>query len=197
MKMDRSIARVAGFRIWLAAVVALMLVAAGPVSVFAAQVSTPSAGEEQVYADPDGRFQIPIPTNWIAEEQDGYVRVATRDGKISIAAAIVPAGGATPAIDAAMRLIDPEFESAALTDLLATPTSSSDDTAFYTFDDGAESGQLVQALGRKIGDESIFVLVLEGELEAVKLRQVQVDKIFQGILIRAEPAATPVASPAT
>ena len=79
---------------------------------------------------------------------------------------------------------------------IGLPKNLTDTCAFYTFDDGAESGQISQALGRKIGDESVFVLVLRGELEAVKLRQVQVDKIFEGILIRTESVATPVASPA-
>ncbi len=123
--MDRSNVRVAGMRFWLAAAVALMLAVAAPVGALATQVSTPTAGEDQVYVDPDKRFQVPIPTNWIAEEQDGYVRIVTSDGKIAIAAAIVEAGGATPGIDAAMRLIDPEFENAALTDLLATPATAS------------------------------------------------------------------------
>ncbi len=194
--MDRSIARVAGIRFWLTVAVAFGLAVAVPAGVMAVQVSTPTAGEDQVYVDPDNRYQIPIPTNWVAEEFDGYVRIATRDGKISITATIIEAGGATAGIDAAMRLIEPEFENVALTGLLATPATEADDSAFYTFDDGAESGEISQALGRKIGDESVFVLVLRGELEAVKLRQVQVDKIFEGILIRTESAATPVASPA-
>src|SRR4051812_13560254 len=56
--------------------VVLALALAGPAQVLA-QVSTPTAGEDSVYRDPEGRFAIPIPTNWIAEEHDGYVSVAT------------------------------------------------------------------------------------------------------------------------
>ncbi|MEZ4506720.1 MAG: hypothetical protein R2848_12955 [Thermomicrobiales bacterium] len=83
----------------------------------------------------------------------------------------------------------------ALDELLATPTTQIDSSALYTFDDGSESGQLLQGLGRKIGENEVFVLVLQGDLETVKLRQVQVDKIFDGILIRTEASASPVASP--
>ncbi len=160
------------------------------------QVSTPTAGDDQMYVDPEDRFAVPIPTNWTAEEHDGYVQVVANDGKITVTVAIVQAAGATPGIDLLMRQLDPEFESAALADLLATPETGRDDSAFYTFDDGVESGQLFEALGRKIGDDSVFVLVLQGELEAVKLRQVQINKILDGIVIRAETGATPVASPA-
>lgn len=173
-----------------------MLLLAAPAGAFAAQVSTPEAAAEQVYVDPELRFQIPIPTNWVAEERDGYVRIAAGDGKIAISAGIVAATGASAGIDAFMRLIDADFESAALQILLATPETGTDASAVYTFDDGTESGQLLQALSRKVGDQSVFVLVLQGEAEAVGLRQVQVDKIIQGIVIRTESEATPVASPA-
>ncbi|MEZ4506719.1 MAG: hypothetical protein R2848_12950 [Thermomicrobiales bacterium] len=54
---------------------------------------------------------MPVPTNWVAEEHDGYVRVVTSDDKIWVAAAIVKAEGATPGIDAFMHLLDEEFES--------------------------------------------------------------------------------------
>lgn len=175
-----------------AAVLALLLVV--PLGA-AAQVSTPAA-EDQVYVSADKTFQIPIPTNWTAEERDGYVRISTSDGKIEVSAAIVGAPGATPGIDLFLRTLDADFENESLADLIATPATTTDDTALYTIDDGSESGRLLQAIGRKVGDGSVFVLVLDGELEAVKLRQVQVDKIFEGTLIRTESDATPVASPA-
>ncbi len=194
MQMDRSIAQRMRKGFWGIAMAFLLVVLAIPVGAMAAQVSTPTAGDEQMYVDPSDRFAVPIPTNWIAEEQEGYVRIATSDGKITIFAAIVEAPGATSGIDMLLRLVDPEFENAALTELLATPEAGADESAFYTFDDGAESGQLVQALGRKVGDD-VFVLALQGELESVKLRQIQVDKIFEGTLIRTESEATPAASP--
>jgi hypothetical protein len=194
MEMDRRIVRMSRNWLWMLATPFLLLVLAFPGSVAVAQVSTPAAEDEPLYVDPNNRFAIPIPTNWVAEEQDGFVVISTSDGKISISAGIVDAPGATSGIDLFMRLLDPEFDNTALAELLATPATGSDDTALYTFDDGAESGQLVQALGRRAGDD-VFVLVLRGELEAVKLRQVQVDKIFEGTLIRIEGDATPVASP--
>jgi hypothetical protein len=180
-------------RVWVFAAAFLMLSLALPAGL-SAQVTTPEADGQQYYVDPTDRYAVPIPTNWSAEEHDGYVVVATNDGKIAISAAIVEASGATPAIDAFLRLIEVEFDSSALETLLATPSTTEDSTAFYTFDDGSESGQLLQALGRKLGDD-VFVLVLQGDFETVKLRQVQVDKIFEGILIRTESSATPVASP--
>ena len=178
--------------IWVLAAVVLAFRATGPI--VDAQVSTPTAGEESVYRDPDGRFVIPIPTNWVAEEHDGYVRVVTMDEKISVTIAVVSGTSATDAIESTMRLLDSDFEATPLPGLMATPTSGSDDIALYTYDDGSASGQLIQAFGRRV-EGVVFVLVLQGELESVKLRQVQVDKIQQGILINPDALGSPAATP--
>ena len=123
----------------------LVLALAGPEAALA-QVSTPTAGEDTVYRDPQGRFTIPIPTNWIAEEHEGYVTVGTDDKKIGISLVLISGVGASDAITQAMKLIDPSSNATPLPELMATPTSGSDDVALFTYDDGSASGQLVQAL---------------------------------------------------
>lgn len=160
-----------------------------------AQVSTPTAGEDAVYHDPDGRFAMPIPTNWIAEEHDGYVTVITSDKKIAISLVLIPDVGASEAIAQAMKRIHPDSEATPLPELMATPTSGSDDVALFTYDDGSASGQLVQAYGQRVGNV-VFVLVLEGDLETIGLRQVQVDKIRFGIQVFPDALGSPVATPA-
>ena len=172
----------------------LVLVLAGPGAALA-QVSTPTAGEDTVYRDPQGRFTIPIPTNWIAEEHDGFVTVGTDDKKIAISLVLISGVGASDAIGQAMKLIDPSSEATPLPELMATPSSGSDDVALFTYDDGSASGQLVQAYGQRVGDV-VFVLVLQGDLETVGLRQVQVDKVRFGIQVFPEALGSPVATPA-
>ena len=172
----------------------LVLTLAGPEAALA-QVSTPTAGEGTVYRDPQGRFTIPIPTNWIAEEHQGFVTVGTDDKKIGISLVLISGVGASDAIGQAMKLIDPNSDATPLPDLMATPTSGSDDVALFTYDDGSASGQLVQAYGQRVGDV-VFVLVLQGDLETVALRQVQVDKVRFGIQVFPEALGSPVATPA-
>jgi hypothetical protein len=172
----------------------LILVLAGPGAALA-QVSTPTAGEDTVYRDPQGRFTIPIPTNWIAEEHDGFVTVGTDDKKVAISLVLISGVGASDAITQAMKLIDPSSNATPLPELMATPSSGSDDVALFTYDDGSASGQLVQAYGQRVGDV-VFVLVLQGDLETVALRQVQVDKVRFGIQVFPEALGSPVATPA-
>lgn len=161
-----------------------------------AQVSTPSAGgDDATYRDPEGRFAIPIPTNWIAEEHDGYVVVLTDDKKISIALAVIPTSEASEAIVQAMKIIYPDSDATPLPDLMATPTSGGDDVALFTYDDGSVSGRLLQAYGQRV-DNVVFVLVLDGERDAVGLRQVQVDKVRFGVAVYPDAIASPAASPA-
>lgn len=174
-----------------AALLFLGLAAPGQVS---AQVSTPTAGEDAVYRDPDGRFVVPIPTNWIAEEHDGYVTVVTDDKEIAISLAVISGTKASDAIFQAMALLNPDSDATPLPELMATPSSGSDDVALFTYDDGSQSGQLVQAYGQRVGDV-VFVLILQGDQEAVGLRQVQVDKIRFGVQIFPEALGSPVATP--
>ena len=159
-----------------------------------AQVSTPEAGEDAVYLDPAGRFQAPIPTNWAAEEHDGYLSIVTNDKKIAISLVVIPGRSATAAIEAAMDRIGSVASSTPVPAPLATPGAGGDDVAFFTYDDGSESGQLIQAFAQRVGDV-VFVLVLQGEREAVGLRQVQVDKILFGIQVFPDALGSPVATP--
>ena len=87
--MRRTIEAVMPVGVALLSVVLLVLTLGGPASV-SAQVSTPTAGEDAVYRDPQGRFSIPIPTNWVVEEHDGYVTIVTLDKKVAISLALKP-----------------------------------------------------------------------------------------------------------
>lgn len=158
-----------------------------------AQVSSPEAGPTS-YVDPEDRFAIPIPTNWVAEEEDGFVRIVTNDQKIAVFMVVLPESSATRAVEQALRLVEANLDPLPEPGSLATPAAGNDDFVLLTLDDGAASGQLVQALAQRIGSD-VYVLILDGELEAVKLRQVQVDKILQGTLIRVESTVSPVATP--
>lgn len=177
------------------AMTVLLLALASPAQL-SAQVSTPSAGEDSVYRDPQGRFAIPIPNDWIAEEHDGFVRIVTNDKAISISVAVIPGTNASEAIVQAMKLIEPDSNATPLPNLMATPTSGANDVALFTYDDGSQSGKLVQAYGQRVG-EVVFVLVLQGDLETVSLRQVQVDKIRFGVQVYPNALGSPVATPAS
>jgi hypothetical protein len=177
--------------IWAAVLLLLAFLASGHRA--AAQVSSPTA-EEAVYRDPGGRFVIPVPTNWTAEEFEGFVRVATDDGKIALSVAVIDGTSASSAIEETMRLLEPSFDATPIPGLVATPSSGSDDIALYTYDDGSASSRLEQAYAQRI-DGHVFVLVLQGDLEAVELRQVQVDKIRFGIQVFPDAFGTPVATP--
>ncbi len=157
----------------------------------AAQVSTPEAGEDAVYRDPAGRFSVPIPTNWLVEEHDGYVSLVTSDGKIDVSIVIVAGASASAAIGEAMQRIGSDSSATPI----ATPSSEADDVALFTYDDGADSGRFIQGVGQRV-ENVVFVLVLQGDLDAVNLRQVQIDKIFYGIQVDLSVLGTPAATPA-
>lgn len=193
MQSCNSNRRFVAIRSALLTAVLLVLALASATQVMA-QVSTPTAGEDGIYRDPQGRFAIPVPTNWTAEEHDGYVTVATDDKKVEISLVLVSGTDAGDAIVQAMKLIDPASSGTPLPELMATPTSGSGDVALFTYDDGSASGRLVQAYGQRVGSV-VFVLVLQGDLETVGLRQVQVDKVRFGIEVFPEALGSPIATP--
>ncbi len=161
----------------------------------AAQVSTPEAGEDAVYRDPAGRFSVPIPTNWLVEEHDGYVSLVTSDGKIDVSIVIVDGASASAAIGEAMQRIGSDSSATPVPPPIATPSTEADDVALFTYDDGADSGRFIQGVGQRV-ENVVFVLVLQGDLDAVNLRQVQIDKIFYGIQVDLSVLGTPAATPA-
>ncbi|MCA9858267.1 MAG: hypothetical protein KC438_01025 [Thermomicrobiales bacterium] len=172
--------------------VACLVWVLGTSAASAIQVSTPEAADEAMYYDPNGLFAAPIPTNWIAEDQDGYVRIVTQDEQISISIVVVAGSSATTAIGDAIQIVSDDFQGTPVPDPQATPAAGDDSVALFTFDDGSSGGTLIQVYARVVGG-NVFVMVLRGDLETIKLRQVQVDKIWQGVLIDTEAAATPVA----
>jgi hypothetical protein len=174
---------------------ALLVLAVFGITPAAAQISSPTSGEESVYRDPQGRYSVPVPTNWVAEEHEGYVRLVTDDQAISMSLVIINGTSASDAIAQAMQLIDPAFDATPLPNLMATPSSGSDDIALFTYDDASTSGQLVQADGQRV-ENVVFVLVLQGDAATIGLRQVQVDKIRLGVKVNLAAIASPVATPA-
>ena len=61
-------------------IIALLLAACQPITAPPGQSET-QAGS---YADPNGRFTVPIPTNWTAASKDGYALLRSPDGQIEI-----------------------------------------------------------------------------------------------------------------
>jgi CubicO group peptidase (beta-lactamase class C family) len=154
----------------------------------ATPVATPQAATPQVaedaYTDPEGLFSVPIPTNWSVEQREGYAHLTDPDGLINVYALALPDADIEAAIAAAWDLVGPEAEREA-EDSLEVPSSPGvDQTLVLTYDDGLESGQVVQAVAQRVGDTT-YVLLFEADLGAAVRRSSQVQTILSGFEILA------------
>ena len=75
----------------------------------ATPAAQPAAPPEARYADPAGRFTVPIPPNWTAATRDGYGVLADPENRITVYALTVDGDDPVAAIAAAWRVVDPAF----------------------------------------------------------------------------------------
>jgi hypothetical protein len=166
------------------------------------QSATPTPEAPTMYIDPDRRFGVPIPTGWDVEvEEEGYVVLETVDNALSVSIAVVEAATAEEGLAEAWKVVRPDFDATVPEGGLQAPPVGEgvDESVLATYDDGSESGRFVQAWGQRIGD-NVYVLILRGDLEAARLRGVQIRIIQDGFrigeLVRGgtpQPDGTPAA----
>lgn len=144
-----------------------------------AHAAQPDAADR--YADPQGRFSVPVPTNWRVEEGDGLVTLQDPGGDVSVHLLVVPDGNLEQAVAQAWRRVDPEF-ALRPTDVLRPPPEPGVEETVVT---NYESGERVyQGFARRYGGE-VYVLLIGGDLAAVQRRGAQVNVVATGFKISA------------
>jgi CubicO group peptidase (beta-lactamase class C family) len=168
----------------------LILLITGPLApVVAQEIATPSAAtaQEGDYADPAGRFTVPIPTNWTVEEREGYVVFGDPEGDITVSAVVVEGTDAKQGIADAWAIVDPSFDPDAQVGAIEQEIPSApgvETTLVITYDLGQVSGDVLQAAAQVL-DGRIYVLIFEGTLDAVTRRASQVQIVAGGFKITA------------
>jgi CubicO group peptidase (beta-lactamase class C family) len=138
-----------------------------------------------VYRDPAGRFTVPIPTNWTAEERHGYVVLADPDSQITISAVVVDGTDAKAGIAAAWAIADPSFDPNDQPGAIEQEVPSSpgvETTLVITYDVGHVSGKVIQAAGQ-VAAGRVYVLIFEGTLDAATKRASQIRIVSTGFTI--------------
>lgn len=74
-----------------------------------AEPTAAEPAEADTYSDPQGRFTVPVPTNWAVREGDGFVTLSDPGGEILAHLLVTPDGNPEQAIARAWRRVDPEF----------------------------------------------------------------------------------------
>ncbi len=152
-----------------------------------AQEATPAAAPgaapaDDRYADPAGRFTVPIPTSWHAETRDGYGVLTDPEGLLTVYALTVDETDLPAAIDAAWRTVDPTFAREPLDLQEIPPPAGGERAAVATYDVGDVSGRVVQGLAQLV-DGVAYVLLFDVDLLAAQRRGAQLATIQSGFTV--------------
>jgi CubicO group peptidase (beta-lactamase class C family) len=142
----------------------------------------PAAGE--TYADPDGRFTVPVPTGWRAEPGGGYVTLTDPEGAIRVYVVVADAEDASTGVAAAWQLVDPAF-ALGVVETSAPPSAPGvDETVAVTYDTSRD--RIVIALGQRQGG-TVYALLFDAETAAAARRGSQLGIIQSGFTITGLP----------
>src|SRR5690606_11855717 len=153
-----------------------------------AEASAPSAppaagGAEGVYADPAGRFTVPVPTGWSATEMDGFVRVAAPEGDLHVDVVVSDVTDPADAVAEAWHLTTPDVNLEPAQSLEPPSSPGVDRTLIVNYDEGAPN-EVYQAIAQVVGDET-YVLLVYGELSGLQRRNAQLQVVATGFTITA------------
>ncbi|MBZ0287498.1 MAG: beta-lactamase family protein, partial [Anaerolineae bacterium] len=137
--------------------------------------------DEAVYEDPDGRFSLPIPTNWTAEPGEGFVTVSDPDGKILVYALVIEGDDIAKAIDDAWKRVAPDFEFKPQQTQEVPSAANVDATLIITALNDDQS-RVYQGYGQRVGSE-IYIMLFDADVVAATERASQLQIVASGLTI--------------
>lgn len=143
-------------------------------------------GEETRYEDPDGLFSVPIPTNWTAEQGDGYGILTSPEGGITVYVLTVESDNIEEAVGAAWAIVDPAFDLEPDEVIEAPPQGAQEgvEKAFtVTYDTGDES-EIILA-GGWVYQGMVYFMICKADLIAFQQRVSQIQITGTGFTINA------------
>ncbi|MBC8099433.1 MAG: beta-lactamase family protein, partial [Armatimonadetes bacterium] len=144
---------------------------------------TAVAQDEPIFDDPEGSFSLPVPTNWTAAAQDGYVVLTDPDALIKVYALVVPGNDVSAAITAAWAIVQPDFTFAPIQDQ-EVPSSQGVELSRVLTQVNDDQTQVYQAVGQLV-DGQVYILLFDADVVAATQRGAQINIIATGFTINA------------
>lgn len=151
-------------------------------SPLASPAASPVAGAEGSFADPDGRFTVPIPTGWRAAAGGEEVVLTSPEGTITATLLVIDGSDPAAAVEDAWRRVEPGFEREPEQTIEPPPPPGIERVVVVTYDSGQVSGEIVQGVGQLV-DGTVYVQLYQGELAAIARRVAQIQIIDSGFEI--------------
>ncbi|MBZ0309068.1 MAG: beta-lactamase family protein, partial [Anaerolineae bacterium] len=146
-----------------------------------------SAQNEETYTDPAGLFSVPIPTNWTAEQADGYAILASPDDLIQVYLLTAEGSSTVEAIEAAWKQVIPDFALEAIdTQTYTEPsiTAGAEEVSIITYDNPEDEQTIFQGVGM-LYEGRVYLMLFKADLTAAQQRAAQLNIINTGYEITA------------
>jgi CubicO group peptidase (beta-lactamase class C family) len=140
------------------------------------------AQSENIYLEPEGRFSVPVPTNWTVETQGEVTTLREPGRQVSASIVVVEAASAAEGITAAWQLIDPEFDLEVTQSFSPPPPPGEDELLVNNY--ALIDNRFVQVVARRVG-ETTFVLAFDGDVTVLTQRNAQAQQIASGLTLLA------------
>jgi CubicO group peptidase (beta-lactamase class C family) len=141
-----------------------------------------SSETEGLYTDPEGRFTVPIPTNWQVEAREGYTLLTDPDDGLRAYILVTTGEDMEQAIAEAWTTVDPSFD-VPVEDVQSPPSSDGiEEIVVVNYD--TPQDRIAQGFGQRY-EGNLYLLLFEGDTAVAARRGAQLNIIASGFKISA------------
>lgn len=144
-----------------------------------------AAQADAMFTDPQGRFSVPIPTGWAAEQRDDVLTLSDPEGQISAYALVVANGDPQAALAEAWRRVDPKWALEPI-DVQEPPATGGVEQVVTTSYDAGDVQRVLTGHGR-LYQGATYVLLVDANATALQRRAAQAEIVESGFTISALP----------
>ena len=148
-----------------------------PAPTESANVESGLVAEKSLYQDPDGLFTAPIPTNWTAQQADGYGILSSPNDGIQVYVLAVDADDLEAAVQDAWQMVDPAFDLEP-DQILEEPAGRVERAITVTYD--LEDEERFALGGGWLHDGIAYITLVKGDLVSVQQRVSQMQIVLSG-----------------
>ncbi|MDY6893674.1 MAG: serine hydrolase domain-containing protein, partial [Chloroflexota bacterium] len=149
-----------------------------PTEVTPEPTSTPEPTPEPLYEDASGLFSVPIPTNWTAEQAEGYGILTSPDGNMTAYVIAVEAASVEEGMRIAWGIIDPTFDLEP-DEVIQEPVTNGADEAVTIIYDTGDDNEIIIA-GGWLYQGIAYLEIFHSDLVTFQKRVYQVTVINSG-----------------
>ncbi|MDZ7802191.1 MAG: serine hydrolase domain-containing protein [Trueperaceae bacterium] len=141
------------------------------------------AGDAERVEDPDGRFSVPVPTNWEARTEDGRVVLSDPEGTLRVDTLAIEGATVEEAIAEAWTRVDPAFDREPVRTDEPPARGGYERIVQHTYSEPGDERSAL-AVGR-LHQDTVYVQLVEGPTAAMQRRSSQVNIAVSGLEVHA------------